>query len=120
MARATLTPLVSDRDGVSVADAAMTAAVADGHSFVNDGRTVLLIQNTNGATRTITVQTPGTVDGLAVADLTITVAATTGRLMTATFPKSVYNQNGGVVYLDYSATAGLLVAAVKIPKETLA
>lgn len=117
MARAALTLLTADRDGVSVADAALTDAVADGHSFVNDGRTVLLLQNTNGSARTVTVQTSVTVDGLAVADLAITVPATTGRLLTAYFPKQFYDQSDGTVYVDYSATAGLKVAAVKIPKE---
>lgn len=119
MARVALTLLTADRDGISVADAALTAAIADGHSFVNDGRTVLLLQNTNAATRTITVQTPVTVDGLAVAELTITLPATTGRIITATFPRTVYNQSDGSVYIDYSATAGVLVAAIKIPKEML-
>lgn len=117
MARAALTVLTADRDGVSVADAAMTDAVTDGHYFVNDGSTVLLLQNTNGSSRVVTVQTAQQVDGLAVADLAITVSATTGRLATATFPRTIYNQSDGTVYLDYSATAGLKVAAVKIPRE---
>lgn len=117
MAYTALTLLVADRDGVSIADAVLTAAVAGGHTFVNDGSTVLILQNTNGSARTITVTTGQTVDNLAVADLTITLAATTGRLLTATFPRSVYNQSNGTVLVDYSATAGVLVAAVKIPKE---
>lgn len=119
MARTALTLLTADRDGVSIADAALTAAATDGHSFANDGRTALILQNTNVASRTVTIQTSATVDGLAVADLTITVPATTGRLVTAYFPKQVYDQSDGTVYVDYSATAGLLVAAVKIPREIL-
>lgn len=119
MAYTALTLLTADRDGVSIADAALTAAVAGGHKFVNDGRTALLLQNTNASSRTVTVQTAQTVDGLAVADLTITLAATTGRLLTAYFPTQVYNASDGYVYIDYSATAGVLVAAIKIPKEIL-
>ena len=119
MARTALTVLTqTSRTGLSIADAAMTAAFVDGHKFVNDGRTVLLMQNTNAASRVVTVQTPGLVDGvLSVADLGITVAATTGRILTPFFPPTIYNQSDGMVYIDYSATAGLLVAAIKIPWE---
>lgn len=119
MAYTALTLLTAARAGVSIADAALTAAVAGGHSFVNDGATILLLQNTNAATRTITITSAQTVDGLAVADVSITLAATTGRLLTAYFPRTVYNQSDGTVLVDYSATAGVLVAAVKIPKEIL-
>lgn len=119
MAYTALTLLTADRDGISVADAALTAAVAGGHKFLNDGRTVLLAQNTNGSSRTLTVQTAQTVDGLTVADLSIVLAATTGRIITAYFPPTVYNAADGYVYVDYSATSGVLVAAIKIPKELL-
>lgn len=119
MAYTDLTLLVADRDGVSIADAAMADAVAGGHKFVNDGSTILVLQNTNGATRTITITTYSVVDGLAVADLTIPLPATTGRVITATFPKTVYNGTDGKVAVDYSATAGVKVAAVRIPKELL-
>lgn len=117
MAYTDLTVLVADRDGVSVADAVMTDAVAGGHQFINDGATQLLIQNTNAATRTITISTPNTVDGNAIADLAFTIAATTGRLLTATFPRTIYNQSDGKVRVDYSATAGVKIAAVQIPRE---
>lgn len=119
MAYTALTLLTADRDGVSVADAALTDALAGGHSFVNDGETILLLQNTNGAARTVTVLSAQTVDGLAVADLPIVVPATTGRLMTCRFPRTIYSQSDGTVLLDVSATAGLKVAAVKIPREMI-
>jgi len=119
MARGVLTVIAADRDGVSVADAALTAAVSDGHSFTNDGQTVLLCQNTNASARTVTVVSTQTVDGLAVADLAIVVPATTGRMVTATFPRTVYNQTDGSVWINYSATADLKVAAVRIPKELI-
>jgi hypothetical protein len=121
VARTALTLLTADRDGVSIADAALTDANTDGHSFENDGATVLVIQNTNGAGRTLTIKTPGVVDGdLAIAERTISVAATTGRLITATFPRTIYNQTDGTVHVDVSATAGLKLAAVKIPRELIA
>lgn len=114
--------LVASRSGISIADAAMTAAVAGGHSFVNDGNTILAFLNTNAAARTITIQTPGTVDGLAIADLTVTLAigsVTPVRVLTSRFPRSVYNQSDGTVLIDYSATANVSVAAIQVPKELI-
>lgn len=119
MAYTDLVLLVAARAGVSIADAAMTDAVAGGHKFANDGSTILVLQNTNGSSRTITITTVSTVDGLAVADLPITLPATTGRLITAVFPRSLYNGSDGKVSIDYSATAGVKVAAVRIPRELL-
>jgi len=122
MAYTALTLLTALRTGITVADAAMTAAVAGGHSFTNDGDTVLLFLNTNAATRTITIQTFQTVDGLAVADMSIVLAignVTPTRVMTSRFPRTIYNQTDGTVLIDYSATAGVSVAAVKIPRELI-
>lgn len=120
MARIALSVLtLPTRAGISIADAALTAANTDGHMFVNDGRTVLILQNTNGAIRTVTVQTPIAVDGLAVADLSITVPALTGRVITPPFPVTVYNQSNGMVFVDYSGVSQTLVAAVRIPWEVL-
>lgn len=114
-----LTLLTAVRTGLSIADAAMTAAAAGGNSFANDGETVLVLQNTNGSSRTVTIITPNLVDGLAIADLTITLPATTGRLITARFPRSIYNQSDGTVLVDFSAVTGVLIAAVKIPRELI-
>lgn len=122
MAYTDLVELTALRGGISVADAAMTAAVAGGHSFENDGDTILLFLNTNAATRTITIQTASTVDGLAVADLSIVLAigsVTPTRVMTSRFPRSIYNQTDRTVLIDYSATAGVSVAAVRIPRELI-
>jgi hypothetical protein len=117
MAYTDLALVVAARGGLTVADAALTSAVAGGHQFVNDGSTVLLLQNTNAATRTVTITTAAVVDGQAVGDLAIVLAATTGRVITATFPRSIYNQTDGKVRVDYSATSGVLVAAIQIPRE---
>jgi hypothetical protein len=121
MAYTALTLLVASRSGISIADAAMTPAVAGGHSFVNDGNTILAFLSTNAASRTITIQTPNTVDGLAIADLTITLgigSVTAVRVLTSRFPRSVYNQTDGTVLIDYSAT-GVSVAAIQVPKELI-
>ncbi len=47
-----------------------SAANVDGHSILNGGREVLHVK-TGGTACTVTIQTPGTVDGQAVADRTV-------------------------------------------------
>lgn len=100
--RALLTPTDITRAGVAVP--AETAGVAaDGHKFANDGNVFLLVRNASTTTaRVLTVQTPGTVDGLAIADLTVSIPATLSRYI-GRFPSGIYNQADGMVYVDYPA-----------------
>lgn len=94
-----------------------TAANADGHKFYNDGHTLLHVKNTNAAPVTVTIATPGTVDGLAIADWTVSVDATTGDTMIGLLPPAVYNQTGtdaGMVYVTFSAVTNVTVAAVQL------
>ena len=80
----------------------------------NDGNVFLHFKNTNGATRDITVITPGTVYGLAVADLVVTIAITTGDRMIGPLPPAIFNQSDGSVHFNVSATAGVTVAVVRM------
>ena len=94
-----------------------SAVVADYHKFLNDGRTFLfLIGGT--ADCLLTVQTPGTVDGLAIDDVTFTVplGATEFRMM-GPFPPSIYNQADGKVYIDWqdANVANVKVAVIRLP-----
>lgn len=57
----------------------VTGDPTNGHSVVNDGKVVLLVANSAGSAGTVTVVTPGTSDGLAVADLTVSVPASGSR-----------------------------------------
>jgi len=118
MARTELTVYTLTRAGIPTTAAYMTAAIADGHSFVNDGSTFIVVSNASGSPVTATVLTPGNVDGNAIADLSITVPAS-GRVNSGTFPKSVYNQSDGSTYVDYSATTGVTIMVIRIPKEVL-
>jgi len=90
-----------------------SAANVDGHSIQNDGRTALHVKT--GATPcTVTFQTPGTVDGLAVADRTVALGATEERII-GPFPPTQYNQpTGDGVYVDFSAVTSVTVAALRL------
>lgn len=78
--------------------------------FPNSGREVLHIK-TVGTACTVTVQTPGTVDGQAVADRTIALGTNAERFI-GPFPVDVYNQADGQVYIDYSAVTAVTVAVL--------
>lgn len=97
-------------------DLAGVAANAGGDSFVNTGQEVVVIKNGGGSPITLTIVTPVTVDGLAVADLTATIAAGATR-MVGPFPPAWYNDtglNGGNVSLTYSAVTSVTVAVTKV------
>jgi hypothetical protein len=97
--------------GITPTYEAFNATPADGHTFSNDGRTFLQLKNTNGAQRTVTIKTVATVDGLEVADLTVTVPATTGDKMVGPFSQTTF---GSTVTVTSDANAGLTIAAIRL------
>ncbi len=115
-ARADLTVEVMDRQ-TPIVPSFTIAVVADGHMFLNDGRTFLYIVTTGvGTEQLITIQTPGTVDGLAIDDLTFDLLDDSDYVM-GPFPPSVYNQTNGKVYIDWEDAniAGVSTAVVRMP-----
>lgn len=90
------------------------AAEAGGDKFLNDGRVILYVKNTNASTYTITVVTAGVVLGsIAIADVTFTVAQSEEKIV-GPFPPRYFNDGGGFVNLSYSGVTNLTVAAVKL------
>jgi hypothetical protein len=79
----------------------------------NDGRVFIRAVNT-GTTHTLTVQTPGSVAGLAIAEATFTLTATTGDQMIGPFEPAVFNQSDGAVYIDIDAITGLTMAVYRL------
>jgi hypothetical protein len=93
------------------------AAVNSSDTFVPDDRTWLWVRNSNGATRDITVVSTQTgVGGLAVADVVVTIAATTGEEMIGPFPYARFaDASTGLATVNYTATAGVTAAVVRVP-----
>ena len=87
-----VTALAVQQIGRAGVTPAFTAANADGHTILNDGKTFLEVKNA-GSEITVTIDTPQTVDGLAVTQRTVVVAATTGDKMIGPFTTD-YNQPG--------------------------
>ena len=85
------------------------AANASDTADISNGSTRIVIQNTNASPRTVTFTTTVTVNGLAVEDTVLTVAATTGLSFTPVLDPKLY---GSVVTITPSATAGVTLAAM--------
>jgi hypothetical protein len=63
MAYTVLAPItIPSRAGMTIADAAMTAAVAGGHSVVNDGYVQLELLNTSAVSVNVTISAPNLID----------------------------------------------------------
>jgi len=92
----------------------LTAAAAS-DTFTPDLRSFLLVENSNAATRTITMSTPGTYRGLAVPDPAPTIGATTGRLVIGPLDPTLYaDPTTGLGTVTPSATAGVTYAVVQL------
>ncbi len=111
---AVLTVVNSTRVSPGV-DLAGTAAAGGGDSFVNTGVELVAFKNASVGDITVTFVTPVTVDGLAVADRTVVVAAASTKLV-GPFPPGWYNDtfiSGGAVNMTYSGVTTFTVTVIK-------
>ena len=91
-----------------------TAAAAS-DTFPCGTNLFLLVENSNAATRTITLTTPGTYRGLAVPDPAPTIGATTGRLVFGPLDPALYQDpTTGVGTVTPSATAGVTYSLIQL------
>jgi hypothetical protein len=78
MARSAITAQQITRTGLTET---LEAANVDGNKFANDGVMFLHVVNGAGAPINVTIQTPGTVDGLAIAEQVVAVTNAQARLI---------------------------------------
>ena len=116
MARTVLAVQPTVREGLA---ASYTTATVDGHAFSNAGRNVFLhVKNAGGVSTTVTIVTPGTVDGLAIPDRTVSIPAGADRFI-GPFPKT-YEQVDSLldineaVYVNAAPQASVSYAAIKL------
>ncbi|MEU8195237.1 hypothetical protein AB0C10_15800 [Microbispora amethystogenes] len=115
MARTDLPVVQMTRAGFNLAAASGTTANASGgNAFLNNGRRMVRLQNTDSAAKTVTVQIPGSIEGQDLPDRTYNVPATSGDVLIPPLP-GIYNQNDGKVYLDYDTVTGLKVTVLELP-----
>lgn len=90
------------------------SAAAAGDTALCGRGVILVLRNTNAATRDVTITAPGNVaTGQAYPDTTITVAADDGERWIPLYPEYA-DPADGLAHLTYSATAGLTRAVVAV------
>lgn len=99
-------------ENVTVAGLAATYHAAAAGDKVPPGCT-LIVKNTNGADRTLTLATPGTIHGQPIGDQVDTIPATTGERVVRV-PRDGFTADDGLVALTWSATAGVTFAVLDV------
>lgn len=112
MARTALTVTGPAAAGLDLAGALAAANLTDGNSLPWGPRRYLRVVNGAATALTVTVQTPVTVGtaALAVADLTITVAASADVLIGPIGPEC--RRTDGTVWVDYTGAAASVTATL--------
>lgn len=94
--------------------AATYNAAASGDKFRPDERTLLHVVNVDSSSHTITIVTPGTVNGLAIADLTVTVPGGGSRFI-GSFPAGTFAAPAdGLAAITWSATTSMTWAVLRL------
>lgn len=91
---------------------AYAAASAGGDKFVPGEHTVLHVKNGSGASITATVVTPGQIAGLAIADVTKTIAAGAEAFIGPLPAELFRDSDDGYGDVTYSASASVTVAVL--------
>lgn len=111
MPRTNITVVEITRAGVAATEVA--GDTVNGNQFDHGARTFLRARNADGAApHTATIQTPGTVDTLAIADRVVSVPASATRYI-GPFTTD-YRQSDGKVYVDVD-DAQLNLAVFRLP-----
>lgn len=114
MARTTMTVQEAVATGLKPTT---TAGTSDGLQFSNDGKTLLYAYNGGAGAHVVTIQTPETVEGLAVAENTVTISQSTFKLI-GPFARATFNQSNGYAYVDIDGTQSeVTCAAVRVTAE---
>jgi hypothetical protein len=94
--------------------AAYAAASAGGDKVTPGSSTFLHVKNASAGSITCTVATPGSVEGLAVADLAVAVAAGAEAMIGPISAGLFRNPVDGLVDVSWSASASVTFAALSV------
>lgn len=98
---------------ITTAGVAVTySAVASADRFLPADHCFLHVKNGGGTTLTVTIVTPGTQDGLAIADRTVSLTAGTDQMIA--IPPAYYRSSDGLGDVQYSATTSVTAAVVLV------
>lgn len=113
MSDVTLVPLAV-APGSTDGSTPQAMATADNYIVRNNGRVILHFIKVGANPATITIVTPKTVGGLAVAEQTFVVDATTGVEFAGPFPPEIYNDASGDMDISTSEETGITIQALQI------
>lgn len=102
------------KSGLAATYTASGLLAANTYKFRNDGNVFLHFKKTGAGACTVTITTPGTVQGLAITDQTVTVPATTGDQFVGPLPASLFNDAASDVSFTISDTVGLSIAVIRL------
>ncbi|WP_171117787.1 MULTISPECIES: hypothetical protein [unclassified Streptomyces] len=107
---AALTTTVVPLTGAAVA---YTAAAAGGDDCATGAGVLLLVKNDDASSHTVTLVTPGTVNGLAIADRQVAVAA--GAEVAIPVTNDYRDPSTGRAAITYDAVTSVTVAVIRVP-----
>ena len=113
-ANVTLTVQTTSKTGSDVSRTDSGLSTSNTYKFRNDGKVLLLFEKSGAGDCTVTVTTPGTASGLAIADVTFNVPASTGDVVAGPFQTSLFNDSSDDVSFTISDTVGLSIAVIGI------
>src|SRR3954469_7632940 len=114
MARTTLTPVTAASYGGGILDIAAGAVDnAQGNNFQNTGLEKLVVINASGGALTVTVGVPANARSLQGLVTAKTYSIANGKTaVLGPFDPSIFNQQGGLVNVDWSTGTGVTCAVV--------
>lgn len=98
---------------VSGIDATMNAVSAS-DVFTNNGKTWVYVNNASGSPDTVSITTPATEGGLAIADGGGSVPAGESRHF-GPFPGYLFNNSSGQVTVTHTQTTSVTMAVISLP-----
>lgn len=107
---AALTAVVMPLTGAAVT---YTAAAGGGDTAPTGAGVLLLVKNGDSSSHTVTLATPGTVNGLAIADRAVAVAA--GAEIGIPVTNDYRNPGTGRANITYDAVTSMTVAVIRVP-----
>lgn len=102
--------------GQPLADVVQTAMDAAGVEFVNDGNTILLIENSDGAPHTVVAVGRASNRSFNHAIDASIVTTNAKESLCGPFPQELFNDSAGKVQLTLADATGMTAAAVRINK----
>ncbi|MGB8218649.1 MAG: hypothetical protein WCE94_15230 [Candidatus Methanoperedens sp.] len=112
MVESTITPQKVTKAGVAIT---LAAANADGSKFLNTGREVIHVKNTDASPVNVTLTQQHDCEwGVLHVDV-IAVPETIGDLHIGPFPVAEFNDANGYMHVTFDSVTALTIAVVQVP-----